>query len=128
MAVFDNMPHVLWARYFLEAQGIPVKPAKIYQDNLSAILLEKNGKRSSGRKTRHIDIRYFFVTDRSDSNEVTIEHCPAKYMAGDFFTKPTQGGAFYDFRAFILNLEHGGRPGMIPDSDNRDHGSVLGEL
>ena len=44
IAVNDVMPQVLWTRYFLEAQGYEVKDSIIYQDNQSAILLEKTGK------------------------------------------------------------------------------------
>eukprot|EP00957_Ditylum_brightwellii_P082871 6300491-Ditylum_brightwellii.AAC.1 len=47
IGVDDAMPHVLWTRYFLEAQGYNKKSSTVYQDNLSAILLEKNGKWSS---------------------------------------------------------------------------------
>jgi hypothetical protein len=35
---------VLWTRFFLEAQGYPVKENVLYQDNRSAMLLEKNGR------------------------------------------------------------------------------------
>jgi len=31
----------------------------IYQDNKSTILLAENGKGSSSRHTRHLDVRYF---------------------------------------------------------------------
>jgi len=50
--------------------------------------MEKNGRASSSKRTRHINIRYFFVADRVQSNEVTIEYCPTGEMNGDFFTKP----------------------------------------
>ena len=36
----------------------------VYQDNKSDIILEKNGKDSSSKRTKHINIRYYFVTDR----------------------------------------------------------------
>ncbi len=39
----DMMPQILWTRYFLEGQGYGVQDSVIYQDNQSAILLEKNG-------------------------------------------------------------------------------------
>ena len=55
----DLMPQVLWTRYFLEAQGYEVSESIVYQDNKSTILLAENGKASSGRRTRHINIRYF---------------------------------------------------------------------
>jgi len=64
VGVNDVLPQILWTRYFLEAQGYPVlRPTKVYQDNMSAIQFGKNGKASSGQRTWHINIRYFFVTD-----------------------------------------------------------------
>ena len=64
VGVNDILPQILWTRYFLEAQGYGLpRPSKIYQDNMSTIFLGKNGKASSGQRTRHINIRYFFVTD-----------------------------------------------------------------
>ena len=60
VGVNDAMPQILWTRYFLEAQGYDVKDSIIFQDNQSAILLEKNGKASSSKRTRHIKIRNFF--------------------------------------------------------------------
>ena len=105
VAVTDVMSQVLWTRYFLESQGYPITTSIIYQDNQSAMLLEKNGRASSGRRTRHINIRYFFVTDRVDAKEVQIEYCPTGQMRGDFFTKPLQGSLFRQFRKEILNME-----------------------
>jgi hypothetical protein len=59
------MPMVLWTRQFLEGQGYKIKDNVVYQDNQSAILLlEKNGQKSSTKRTRHLKIRYFFGTDR----------------------------------------------------------------
>ena len=44
----DNaMPQILWTRYFLEAQGYGTDEIILYQDNMSAMLLKKNGKKSS---------------------------------------------------------------------------------
>jgi hypothetical protein len=105
VGVNDLMPQVLWTRYFLEAQGYGVKDVKLYQDNQSTILLAKNGRSSSGRRTRHINIRYFFVADRVKSGEVSIDYCPTGSMTGDFFTKPLQGVLFQKFRAEVLNLQ-----------------------
>ena len=63
VGVNDVMYLILWVRHFLESQGYTVTDNIVYQDNESAMLLENNGKRSSSKKTRHIEIRYFFVTD-----------------------------------------------------------------
>ena len=50
---------VVYGSLFLKEQGYVVKPI-VYQDNESAIRLERNGRRSCSQKTRHIDIRYFY--------------------------------------------------------------------
>ena len=41
----DAMPQMLWTRYFLEAQGYGIDENILYQDNMSAMLLEKNRKK-----------------------------------------------------------------------------------
>jgi hypothetical protein len=85
------------------AQGFEIHDNVIFQDNQSAMLLEKNGRASSGRRTRHINIRYFFVTDRVQNGEVRIDYCPTGDMVADFFTKPLQGSLFRKLRGIILN-------------------------
>ena len=51
VAMCENMPAIMWTRYFLEAQGYPLKPTKLHQDNTSAKLLGLNGRSSSSRRT-----------------------------------------------------------------------------
>jgi hypothetical protein len=63
VGVDDGMHIVLLTRNFLLSQGVKLSNNVAYQDNQSAIILEKNGKSSSGRRSRHIDIRYVFVAD-----------------------------------------------------------------
>jgi hypothetical protein len=104
VGVDDIMGQVLWARYFLLAQGYDLEENIVYQDNQSAMKLEKNGMRSSSRRTRHINIRYYFVTDRVSAKELSIEYCPTLEMIGDYFTKPLQGSLFRGFRNAILGI------------------------
>jgi hypothetical protein len=66
----------------------------VFQDNRSAMLLEKNGKASSSKRTKHINIRYFFVTDMIKSGRLSVELCPTAEMVGDFWTKPSQPRIF----------------------------------
>ena len=70
---------------------------------MSAMLLEKNGKSSSGKPTRYLDIRFFFVTNRNKAGELRVDHEPTKMMVVDFFTNPLQGAAFRKFRNEMLN-------------------------
>ena len=57
---------------------------EMYQDNKSAILLEKNGKSSSGHRTKHINLQYFFLTDLIKMGEMSIDYCPTGDMLGVF--------------------------------------------
>eukprot|EP00804_Cyclotella_cryptica_P019093 CCRYP_021211-RA/>CCRYP_021211-RA protein AED:0.16 eAED:0.16 QI:0/0/0/0.66/1/1/3/0/1057 len=80
IGVYDALPTILHTKYFLEAMGYGVKQNVIYQDNKSSITLERNGRTSSSKRTKHIKIRYFFIKDMIDQQEVEIQHCPTTEM------------------------------------------------
>ena len=50
----------------------------------------------------YINIRFFLVTDRVKSGDITIEYCPTEMMLADFFTKPLQRAVFHKFRDVIM--------------------------
>ena len=102
VAVDDVATMVLWTKLFMEGQGYEIKKNIIYQDNRSAIFLESNGKRSSGKRSRALNIRYFFITDQVEKGNVKIEFCPTEEMVADYHTKALQGSKFEAFRAMIL--------------------------
>ena len=81
---------ILWTNLFLDAQGYKVKDTIIYRDNQSAMKLEMNRKASSGKRTRHLNIRYFFLTDQIEQGKVSIKYCPTDAMTSDYMTKPFQ--------------------------------------
>ena len=105
IGVHDVLPQMLWTVRFLEGQGHDVHGTILYQDNMSAILLEKNGRASSSKRTRHILLRYYFVKEHVDSGMIQIVHCPTKQMWADYFTKPVQGALFYQLRDAIMNID-----------------------
>ena len=67
------MLSILWTRHFLNAQDYDITENIIFQDKKSVIILEKNGKSSSGKITKHINTRFFFVTNRIKKGEVTVD-------------------------------------------------------
>ncbi len=93
---------ILWTKSFMEAQGYEVKRNVLYQDNKSAILLEENGKASSSKRTRAINIRYFFLTDQIEKGNLEVSYCPTDEMTADYMTKPLQGQKFRKFKARIM--------------------------
>jgi Golgi nucleoside diphosphatase len=117
VGIDDILPQALWTKYFMEAQAYGVTTV-LNQDNQSTIKLSEDGKATSGKGTRHINIRYFFITDRIARKEVAIQYCPTKQMVADYFTKPLQGVLFYKFCDQIM--------GVVPmDTITGDHRSVL---
>jgi hypothetical protein len=102
----DYLPYPIWAKKFLAFQGYELKDNKFYQDNMSTIRFEKNGRKSCGPNSRHIDIRYFFIKDRIDIEDIDVQHCPTEQMLADFFTKPLQGSLFRKFREVIMGHKH----------------------
>ena len=87
---------------FFEAQGFNVKMTIIYRDNTSSMKLEENGKASSGKRTRHLNIKYFYITDLIKRGEVKIEYCPTDAIVADFMTKPLIGAKFFLFREYLM--------------------------
>ena len=101
----DKLPQAIWTKYFMEAQGYKIAENNLYQDNQSAIKIEKNGKMSCGQKSRHINIRYFFIKDKIEKETIQVVYCPTESMLADFFTKPLQGNLFRKFRRVILGMD-----------------------
>jgi hypothetical protein len=100
----DFMPAICWTRYFMKAQRYGVKENVSFQDKKSSILLEKNGKASTSKRTKHINIRYLSITDRVKNEEVSVVCCPTGDTIGDFATKPLQGALFHKFRDQIMGV------------------------
>jgi hypothetical protein len=74
----------------------------ILQDNKSSVLLEVNGKASSRKRTRHLAIRYFSITDCVAKKECKIVWIPCEDMGADYLMKSLQGSEFHRFRDIIM--------------------------
>jgi hypothetical protein len=105
VGVSDYLPNTIWLMKFLEAQGYKMKQSTLYQDNESAIKLITNGKKSSSRRTRHFDIRFFNIKDRLKINKIDVVYCPTESMVADFFTKPLQGALFRKLRRVVMGMD-----------------------
>lgn len=42
------------------------------------------------RRSKHIDVRYFFVRDLQQKEVIKLEYCPTETMLADILTKPLQ--------------------------------------
>ena len=95
----------LWTAHFLHAQGYKVHDTVIYRNNMTSMKLEANGRASSGKRTRHLDIKFFYITDLIVQKLLSTEYCPTDDMISNYMTKPLIGKKFHAFRKVILNLQ-----------------------
>jgi hypothetical protein len=124
IGVDDQVSKILWTKRFLEWQDFQVRLNIVCQDNTSTMKLAKNGKASSGKRTRHFDIKWFYVTDLINRDEVDVRYCPTDDMLGDYMTKPLVGAKFHKFRDLIMNLSgkhhRDGQQECVGEQDNMD--------
>ena len=97
----DGIKPILYIRNFLIAQGYEDLQTTVFQDNMSTIQLVNNGIGNSN-KSRHIDIRYFFVTDRLKQGHLRVKHLGTSDMIADILTKPLTGEQFIKLRDLLL--------------------------
>ena len=109
----DVVSKILWSKLFIEAQGLEVNANIVYQDNTNSMRLEENGKASSGKCTRHFNIRLFYMTDLIKRNEIQIKYCPTEDMITDCMTKPLVGSKFEHFRKIIMILIPNTSPSLV---------------
>lgn len=101
VAQSDSLGYGFRILNFVKAQGYCIEQGIIHQDNQAAIRLAETGRSTSSR-TRHIKIRYFFLKQFLDSQELQVVFCPTDKMVADILTKPLQGECFAKGRDFIL--------------------------
>jgi hypothetical protein len=92
--LLDYLTSILWTCNFLEAQGYTITANYVYQDNMSALSLAKNGHVLSSKCTKHIKAKYFFIKHYHHSVEIDLQYCPTDNMRADVITKPLQGSKF----------------------------------
>ncbi len=103
IAVDMFMPEMLWTLHFIQVLGYSAECVGLCQDNISAKLLIKNGRMLSGKRTKHIKAKFFFIKDRVDDGEIKVFNCPTHKMWVHVMTKPLQGMVFKVMRAELMN-------------------------
>ena len=96
--------YVLWGNYFIEAQGYTVQSNVLFQENKLTMLLENNGRISSGKSTKHISARCFLIVDNIEKRGLEIQHYPTKHIWDDVLNNPKQGNVFGVFRSHLMKV------------------------
>jgi hypothetical protein len=96
-------------------------PVIILQDNMSTIAMLRNGRPTKDR-SRHISIKNFWMSERIQSGQISLEHCPTDEMVSDALTKALQGSKFRRLRNAMLagtdkDQDNKSEPAMDDDDD-----------
>lgn len=95
---------VIWLRSLLSTLGYgQVGPTEVLEDNQACIAMAKCPK-NHGR-VKHIDIKYHFIRDRIERNEIQINYCEGERMVADILTKPLPHPRFVQLRAQLGLLD-----------------------
>jgi hypothetical protein len=95
------MQEVIWLRGLLNELGLHTAMSSvIYGDNQSAIAVTKNGIK--GERTKHVDIKYHFVTETVERGDVTLKWIPTGDQQADIFTKALPPPVFGNFRRQLM--------------------------
>lgn len=77
---------VVWLRRLLSELGqAPNAPTRLHIDNQSAIAIAKNPEFHD--RTKHIDVRYHFLRQKVDSEEILLTYLPTDDQVADVLTK-----------------------------------------
>lgn len=94
----------IWLCRFVKEFGIDIpRPIILFTDSLNARhnVLNKN----NSARTRHIDIRYKWIIQRTQHGDFHIKHIETDKMAADGLTKPLEATKFEIFKQ-LLGLVH----------------------
>lgn len=85
IAASDALKEGLWIRkLMMELDEVPM--LTLLSDNEACLSIIKGQGQFS--RTKHIDIRYLFIQEQVQENNVKVIHCPGTMMKGDQLTKP----------------------------------------
>jgi hypothetical protein len=102
IAFSDVTSELICLRNFSIGQGYPPHPAIVYQDNMSTMALIAHGAPCS-KRSKHIDIRQFWVKERITEGTIVVKHCPTEIMWANLLTKPLCGAQFISERTGLTN-------------------------
>ena len=93
-AEFIGLTHAtkeaLWLQNFITEVIQPLKsPIRLYCDNQSAITIAYGNQQHT--RTKHLDIRLYFLRDTIENRQITIQYLPTDQMLADILTKGLPG-------------------------------------
>ncbi|KAL6342898.1 hypothetical protein AAG906_016917 [Vitis piasezkii] len=88
VACYEACCHAICMRNFISALGVVdsiSRPLKLFCDNYVAVTFSKNTRSTS--RSKHIDVKFYFVKEKVVESLIDIEHMSTKGMLADPLTK-----------------------------------------
>ena len=88
MACYEACCHAIWMRNFISALGVVdsiSRPLKLFCENSATVAFSKNTR--STLRSKHIDVKFYFVKEKVVESLIDIEHMSTKGMLADQLTK-----------------------------------------
>ena len=100
IAATEAAKEAQWISAFLRETGFPISHTILLGDNKGANSLTLNPMYHS--RTKHIDVRYRYITELTEAGVIRIAYCRSKDMIADIFTKPLPHHIFHNHRQMLL--------------------------
>lgn len=105
ISLAEGCQELIWTKRLLEEMTDEMmKSITVFEDNQSCIKLVEGDRIE--RRSKHIDVRYFFVRDLQQKHVIKLKYCPTETMIADILTKPLQSLRLEQLRKMI---------GIMPD-------------
>ena len=92
-----------WARQFVQELGYAQLTIQIGVDNKCSMRLLEQGT-GSFKRAKHIKVRFFWLKDLIDGDEIILVYVPSEELVADILTKATTGAKVKYLRGKLLGL------------------------
>lgn len=100
IAAFEATKEALWVRQLLHEIGFtPPSATSVMCDNNAARIISEDPLLHA--RVKHMDIKYHFLRENTQSGKVTLQYVPTKDNIADIFTKPLEKKQFTRLRKFL---------------------------
>jgi hypothetical protein len=104
MAITEAVKDGLWLTQVFNGLGIAIGTFTVFNDNQGALKLVKHPYYH--HKTKHIDVRLFFVRQHVENKDLELKYMETKQQIADMLTKPLPAVTFQKLRDLSVNIAY----------------------
>jgi hypothetical protein len=104
IAAVDGAKTMVAMRNYLISRKYPVDKMVLFQDNKASQFIIDKGIQSA-KKMKHLEVKYFALTDYIDNGTLEVRRIDTENMVADMLTKPIVGERFDVLKNKLLGRE-----------------------